>query len=254
MSSALVCGLRATVHGLRCNQDRVTTEGAPSNDASSNLLSFAYRRRGRVVLAWIAAAIVIIGVGTSLAGEYEADYNTPGSESKAASEITESRFKGYSGQEIVVWKDEAGARSERATQGVNAFFAEAERVDHVARHTAIRVSEDDDRGGHAPADGPAGRSQGGRREADRRRRGERWQWASDQAWRGSDLRRASQLSPEGLGFLGAAIVLLIAFGSVVAAGLPLAIRAHRPGDLIRGPDSPACQHHRRPDWTTAVSG
>ena len=30
-------------------------------------------------------------------------------------------------------------------------------------------------------------------------------------------------SPEGIGFLGAAIVLLIAFGSVVAAGLPLAI-------------------------------
>ena len=30
-------------------------------------------------------------------------------------------------------------------------------------------------------------------------------------------------SPEGLGFLGAAIVLLIAFGSVVAAGLPLLI-------------------------------
>src|SRR5205809_1127873 len=29
-------------------------------------------------------------------------------------------------------------------------------------------------------------------------------------------------SPEGLGFIGAAIVLLIAFGSVVAAGLPLA--------------------------------
>ena len=36
------------------------------------------------------AAVVIIGVGSSLAGEYEADYNTPGSESKAASDLTES--------------------------------------------------------------------------------------------------------------------------------------------------------------------
>ena len=32
-----------------------------------------------------------------------------------------------------------------------------------------------------------------------------------------------QSSPEGIGFLGGAIVLLIAFGSVVAAGLPLVI-------------------------------
>jgi hypothetical protein len=44
--------------------------------------------------------VIIIGVGSSLAGEYQADYDTPGSESKAASELTGSRFDGYSGQEI----------------------------------------------------------------------------------------------------------------------------------------------------------
>ena len=68
-----------------------------------------------MVLAWIVATVVIIGVGSSLAGEYNADYNTPGSESKAASELTEERFGGYSGQEIyVVWKDPAGADSAAA--------------------------------------------------------------------------------------------------------------------------------------------
>ena len=78
----------------------------------TRLADIAYRRRGRMVLAWIAAAVVIIGVGSSLAGEYNADYNTPGSESKAASDLTEQRFGGYSGQEIyVVWKDPAGATS-----------------------------------------------------------------------------------------------------------------------------------------------
>ena len=41
---------------------------------------------------------------------------------------------------------------------------------------------------------------------------------------GDPIYRAQEAtSPEGLGFLGAAIVLLIAFGSVVAAGLPLVI-------------------------------
>ena len=53
-------------------------------------------------------------------------------------------------------------------------------------------------------------------------------------------------SPEGLGFLGAAIVLLIAFGSVVAAGLPLAIALVGLGHLLRRPDRPARQRRRRP--------
>src|SRR6476619_4857062 len=109
----------------------------------AQLADLAYRRRGRMVLAWIAAAVLIIGVGSSLAGEYNADYNTPGSESKAASDLTQQRFGGYSGQEIyVVWKDPAGARSPTARQGINAFFAEAEQVDHVANHTPVRVSKD----------------------------------------------------------------------------------------------------------------
>ncbi|HEV8152794.1 MAG TPA: hypothetical protein VGP78_07680, partial [Solirubrobacteraceae bacterium] len=78
----------------------------------TRLADLAYRRRGRMVLAWIAAAVVIIGVGSAVAGEYKADYDTPGSESKAASDLTKERFSGYSGQEIyVVWKDQAGAQS-----------------------------------------------------------------------------------------------------------------------------------------------
>ena len=62
----------------------------------TRLADLAYRRRGRMVLAWIAAAVVIIGVGSSLAGEYHANYDTPGSESKAASDLTKERFSGYS--------------------------------------------------------------------------------------------------------------------------------------------------------------
>ena len=110
----------------------------------ARLADLSYRRRGRMVLAWIVAAIVIIGVGFSLAGEYNADYNTPGSESKAASDLTEQRFDGYSGQEIyVVWKDPAGAKSPRAQQRIDAFFAEAETGrPHRPEHTPIRVSDD----------------------------------------------------------------------------------------------------------------
>ena len=68
----------------------------------TRLADFTYRRRGTVVLAWIGAMIVLIGLGSALKGEYEADYNTPGSESKAASDLTEREFGGYSGQEVYV--------------------------------------------------------------------------------------------------------------------------------------------------------
>ena len=99
----------------------------------TRVAEMACRRRGRMVLGWIAAMVVIIGVGSSLAGEYNADYNTPGSESKAASDLTEERFGGYSGQEIyVVWKDPDGARSPEARERLDAFLAEAEQVENVA--------------------------------------------------------------------------------------------------------------------------
>ena len=58
------------------------------------LADIAYRRRGWMVLGWIVAAVVLIGVGSSLKGDYNADYDTPGSESKAASDLTEQRFSG----------------------------------------------------------------------------------------------------------------------------------------------------------------
>ena len=109
----------------------------------TRLADIAYRYRGRMVLAWIVAAVVIIGLGSALKGEYEADYNTPGSESKVASELTESEFDGYSGQEVyVVWRDPAGAMSPAARRGVDAFLAEATQVEHISKQTAIRVSDD----------------------------------------------------------------------------------------------------------------
>ena len=223
----------------------------------ARLADIAYRRRGRMVLAWIVATVVIIGVGSSLAGEYEADYNTPGSESKAASDITESRFGGYSGQEIyVVWKDEAGARSAGAKERLDAFFADAQKVDHVEAPTPIRVSEDGAIGSTTlPLTVPGWEVP--------REDGEKLIKAAEandgdglQIKLGGDPIYAaqSQSSPEGLGFLGAAIVLLIAFGSVVAAGLPLVIALVGLGISSGGLIVLLANVIDVPDWTTAVSG
>src|SRR3954464_4438244 len=106
------------------------------------LADIAYRHRLLMVIGWIVGAVVIIGLGSSLKGEFNADYNTPGSESKAAAKLTEERFGGYSGQEInVVWKNPAGVDSPATQKQMNAFFAQAEKVNHVDSHAPIRVSK-----------------------------------------------------------------------------------------------------------------
>ena len=72
---------------------------------------------------------------------------------------------------------------------------------------------------------------------------------------GDPIYRAQErASPEGIGFLGAAIVLLIAFGSVVAAGLPLAIALIGLGISSGGLIVLLANVIDVPDWTTAMSG
>jgi putative drug exporter of the RND superfamily len=223
----------------------------------TRLADLVYRRRGRVIIAWVVAAILIIGVGSSLAGEYNADYDTPGSESKAASDLTEQRFDGYSAQEIyVTWKDPQGADSAAARQRLNAFFAEAEQIDHVEAHTPIRISQDGAIGASTlPLTVPGWEVP--------KEDGEKLIDAADsnsgdglEIKLGGDPIYAAQSSssPEGLGFLGAAIVLLIAFGSVVAAGLPLAMAAIGLGISSGGLIALLANVVDVPDWTTAVSG
>ncbi|HSJ16661.1 MAG TPA: MMPL family transporter [Solirubrobacterales bacterium] len=223
----------------------------------ARLADICYRRRGRVVLAWIAAMVVIIGLGSSLAGEYNADYDTPGSESEAASELTEREFDGYSGQEVyVVWSDSDGARSPEAREGVNAFLDEAKQVDHIAEETPIRISEDGTIGTTTlPLTIPGWEVE--------KEDGEKLVAAAEaNSGDGLEIRlggdpiyRAQEGgSPEGIGLLGAAIVLLIAFGSVVAAGLPIAIALVGLGISSGGLILLLANVVDVPDWTTAVSG
>jgi len=221
------------------------------------LADFSYRRRGTMVLLWIVSAVVIIALGSSLAGEYEADYNTPGSDSKAASDLTEREFGGYSGQEIyVVWKDPAGADSPAAKRKMNAFFKQAEAIKNVERREAVRLSDD---GTIATTTLPLTIPG--------------WQVKKEQGEELIDAAEANsaggleiklggepiytaqeQTSPEFFGFLGAAIVLLIAFGSLVAAGLPLAIALIGLGISSGGLIVLLANVIDVPNWTTAVSG
>jgi putative drug exporter of the RND superfamily len=223
----------------------------------ASLADLSYRRRGTMVLIWIVSAVVIIGLGKAFAGEYEADYNTPGSDSKAASDLTEREFGGYSGQEVyVVWKDPSGADSPAAKRGIEDFFAAAEAVPHIERRQAIRVSADGTiatttlpltiPGWEVPKeDGETLVEAAEDNSSD-----------SLQIELGGDpiLRAQESSNEEGIAFLAAAIVLLIAFGSLVAAGLPLAIALLGLGISAGGLIVLLANVIDVPDWTLAVSG
>src|SRR5918992_1612139 len=226
-------------------------------DRLAQLADLAYRRRGRMVAAWLVATILVIGLGSSLAGEFSADYDTPGSESAAARDITEREFGGFTAQQLyVVWRDPAGAARPEARERIEAFLTEAKKVDHVAAETPVRVSDD---GTIATTTLPL-TAPGWEIEKEDGERliasAERHSGDGMEIKLGGDPIAQAQEgpSPEGVGFLGAAIVLLIAFGSVVAAGLPLGIALIGLGISSGGLIALLTNLMDVPDWSLAVSG
>ena len=214
-----------------------------------------------MLLAWVVATVVIIGVGGPRWPASTAPTTTrPAPSPRPPGELTEERFGGYSGQEIyVAWKDPAGAQSAaaQAARSTPSSPRPSRSTTSVPRPTEVRVSQDGKIGSTTLPLAVAGRGrpQGRRREADRRRRRSTAATGCRSELRGDPIYAAQEAaSPEGLGFLGAAIVLLIAFGSVVAAGLPLLIALFGLGISSGGLIVLLANVVDVPDWTTAVSG
>jgi RND superfamily putative drug exporter len=199
---------------------------APRLGPLARLADVAYRRRRRVVLAWIAVFAAAIVIAPRLAGEFSTEFATSGSESQAAADLVAERFAGTSGDTIeVVWQAEDGASDPAVQTRVSRFLEQAERLEGIAEAQPPRVSRD-------------GTIALTRLELDRRALDMPGGTATSliqmaEAASGDDLRielggppiRNAQEggSPEVVGLIAAALILLIAFGSVVAVGLPIAI-------------------------------
>ena len=151
-------------------------------------------------------------------------------------------------------------RGGRAVAGGQAaprrLFRRHEQVDHISAHTPIRVSDDGTIATTTlPLTVPGW-------EVEKEQGEQLIAAADDNSGDGLEIKLGGDpiyqaqgsSSPEGLGFLGAAIVLLIAFGSIVAAGLPLAIALVGLGISSGGLIVLLANVVDVPDWTTAVSG
>src|SRR5262245_31137557 len=76
----------------------------------ARLADLTYRRR-RAVVAGRVVALVAAFAAAALAGDWSADYSTPGSESRAAADLLKERFPSTSPETVdVVWQaKDAGA-------------------------------------------------------------------------------------------------------------------------------------------------
>ncbi|MEJ3747296.1 MMPL family transporter [Actinomycetes bacterium KLBMP 9797] len=220
----------------------------------------AYRRRGRTMLLWLAALALAAGLSTAFGGDFAADYSAPGSDSKAAQELLRDRFPSQAGESVdVVVRADGGITAARTE--IQALLDGLAAVPHVAgvddpfsapggiapdgRTLIAHLRLDVDN----PNDMPVEDSERMLAIADGADRS-----GLDVALGGQTIQRAEQgeIGSEGIGLLAAAVILLLTFGSVVAAGLPivvavagLAVSSTLTGLVLRFVDAP--------DWSTSLA-
>src|SRR5829696_6664715 len=194
----------------------------------ARLAEIAYRRRRLVVIAWIALLLGIMGLSSSLKGEYSADYATPGSESKAAADLIETRFGSRSADNVDVVYAARDVTAPAVTQRVDRLLGEVQKLEGLGDGVTTRAAEVSPDRGVAVARVPLAVQ---RVDDVPDATGERLLALGEQA-NGSGVRvelgglavaqaQESETSSEGIGMLIAAGVLAFTFGTLVATGMPL---------------------------------
>ena len=224
------------------------------------LARVTFRRRGRTVLAWLAALVVAVLLSMTMGGDFKADYSAPGSDSKEAQSLLEDRFPSQAGDTVdVVIRADGGVQGQE--EAVQEVLAELGSVAHVEA-----VSD--------PFEDPAGISQDGttlvahlRLDVENpvdmpREDSEQMLEIADEASSagfqvalgGQTIVQAEQgeIGSEGIGLAAAAIILLIMFGSLVAAGLPILVAVA--GLAVSGTlTTVVISFVDAPDWSTSLA-
>ena len=214
-------------------------------------------RRWLVLVGWLAAAAVLWGAAGASGGGYSSDFRIPNVESQKALDVLTERFPEAAGgsAQVVVHTDDGDLRTGAGQRAV------ADLVDRLGALPRVSTVVDPAAVGLISADGR-------HRPRARAVRGDTQELGADayhqleeavaptrdaglQVELGGDLPQYAESpetgSAEMLGVLGAVVILLVAFGSVIAMGLPLGHRRRRPRHQ-HGPDprSPASCSTSRP--------
>jgi RND superfamily putative drug exporter len=192
---------------------------------------FCYRRRRYVVVGWIVLLVGLFVLSGAVAGETKTEFALPGSESQAAIDLLEERGvserTGFQGQ--IVFRADQGVNDPAVRSTMEDFFAkvadtvEGEQiVSPYAPENAHQISQD---GTVAYAEVNLSDRENEQYVADGKAvRALRDQVNQEglQVELGGDIFVSEiEFSSEFIGLIAAVIILLIAFGSLLAMGLPI---------------------------------
>ncbi len=194
------------------------------------LAGWCYRRRRRVLAGWVIALVVFVAIGQSAGGSLLKSFSLPGTESSRAFDILKKDFgrKGDVGD--LVFKTESGSvRSAGVRNDIQPVLAELGRQPHVtsianpydarnqrfiARSGKVAYAEIQfDRGANDVPKAVTAKMRSIAHDANR---------AGLQVELGGVMfTEQSQPASEAIGVLAAVVILLVAFGSLLAMGLPI---------------------------------
>lgn len=206
-----------------------TTHPPHERTALGRLATWAIGHKKTVLIAWLAVLAAAIGLASAAGGKLSADYTTPGSESKAAAELLDERFGRTADTVDVVWQAPQGARATDAATArpVDQVLQELSLLEGMATAPAARDAEVSPDGRTAVVRIPIE----GRPDAVPIETGERIRELAESstvtmAVAGGfvpGIEEEPEVSSEVVGLGVAVVVLLLTFGTLVAAGLPIAI-------------------------------
>ncbi|MBI2760510.1 MAG: MMPL family transporter [Chloroflexi bacterium] len=191
---------------------------------------FAVRRRGVVLLSWLGALIALIVAAVSFGGGFTNSFELPGTESQQAFDLLKERFPQQSGDSAtLVFKSDQGVSSPAIRQQIDRVLAQAATLPKVVEVGSL------DAPGAVSADGRIARvnvQYSVRSNEVEKSESEQLTKLIDsangnglQAEAGGDVVQFNEQEEPGsselFGIMAAVVILLIAFGSVVAMGLPL---------------------------------
>jgi RND superfamily putative drug exporter len=197
------------------------------------LAAWCYRRRRRVVVLWIVALIGVSAVGSSVGSTFSQGFALSGTESQRAADLLASRFPARAGDEgQVVFARASGVADPAVQARMEALFAEVAKVGGV---TAVVSPYSPDGARQVSRDGtvayatvqfdkPAAKITDATISQIRRLADHAGADGVRVALGGRMFQQMGALGPaELIGILAAIVILLVAFGSLLAMGLPILI-------------------------------
>ncbi len=218
------------------------TLARPRASRFERLASWSQRRRWWAVVLWVIALAVVTAASQAAGSAYHNDFSLPGTESQQALDTLKKHAPGQAGATVqIVMADPGGMRAPDTQERVTAMLGQVGGLPHVA-------------GVHSPYAGPAAISRDGTiayatvtldgQEQDIPGADVRTIIHTAQSAAGDGLRvelggdavqgaeQDSGGAAEGAGLLAALVVLVLLFGSLLAASLPIVIAVFAVGSAV----------------------